>query len=95
MTSFVLAGIPFRSRYLMNPRLQKREREVLPLPAAVRTLTTFGRSSEFGRSPKTCQEPDSAAGEIPHTACRSPEPARLAAPRASQKQSESRGRAAR
>src|SRR5437868_15543829 len=26
---------------------------------AVRTLTTFGRSSEFGRSPKTCQGPDS------------------------------------
>jgi hypothetical protein len=26
---------------------------------AVRTLTTFGRSSEFGQSSKTCQGPDS------------------------------------
>jgi hypothetical protein len=71
---FVLAGNPSRSRYPMNPRLQKGEREVLPLPAAVRPLTGFGRLSEFGQSSKSCQRPDSAAGEIPHTQCRSPNP---------------------
>ena len=53
----------YRSRYLVNPRLKKREHEVLPLPAAVRLLTGFGKS---------CQRPDSAAREIPHTLCRSP-----------------------
>lgn len=75
--SFALAGIPFRGWYLMNPRLQKRVHDVLPLPAAVRPLTGFGRSSEFRRSSKSCQRPDSAATEIPHTPCRSPKPAAI------------------
>jgi hypothetical protein len=61
---FVLAGIPFRGRYLMDPHLQKREHDVLPLPVAVRPPKGFGRSSEFRRSTKSCQRPDSAAGEM-------------------------------
>jgi hypothetical protein len=64
--------MPFRSRRPMNRRLQKRGHEVLPLPAAVRPRTDFGRLSEFGRSSKICQLPDSAAGEIPHALRRSP-----------------------
>ena len=36
-----------------------------PPPAAVRSLTDSARLSEFGRSSKCCQCPDSAAREIP------------------------------
>ena len=31
---------------------------------AVRRLTAFGESSDLGRSAKSCQGPDGAAGEI-------------------------------
>jgi hypothetical protein len=74
---FELAGNPSRSRHPMNTRLRKGEHDVLLLPVAVRPLTCFGRLSEFRRSSKSCQRPDSAAGEIPHTPCRLPKPARV------------------
>jgi hypothetical protein len=41
----------------------KRGHEVLPIPAAVRPLTDFGRSSRVGRPSESCQRPDSAAGD--------------------------------
>jgi predicted TIM-barrel fold metal-dependent hydrolase len=40
--SFVLADNSSRSRYAMNPRFYESERVVLPLSAAVRSLTSFG-----------------------------------------------------
>ena len=40
----------WRGGLLMNPRLQKREHEVLPLPEAVRPLTGFGAGSNDQRN---------------------------------------------